>query len=325
MTIAGNNASQRYRVLLASTTLSLALFQVGCTRFHISHELNPGLASVQQAIAAESSAAPGKHSEVTIVAHRGFGLSSTDGRTVIGNTPTALTRGIASGADWIEIDIRESGDGELVVFHDASIDQRTTGQGRVDELTLSQLRAVDIKVSPPEKIPTVEEVLQQFGNHNLRLILDIKAPGVGEKLLPLVGKYLREDQLILFGRHEILEEYRDAPYPLGLTFLFRKSGNRLRVLAHHSLVIDRAQSLDCDYLVLPIIFANQPLVDAANSSGLEVWIYNSEDEKDWQRSIDRGIRGLIVDSVDSAVRFRNQQTTANPETSARPPSRSTSR
>ena len=62
-----------------------------------------------------------------IIGHRGSGLSSTDPEKeseeqLIGNTATAIQAGIDAKADWIEIDIRLSEDGHLVVFHDEEIE-----------------------------------------------------------------------------------------------------------------------------------------------------------------------------------------------------------
>jgi len=73
------------------------------------------------------------------------------------NTLTAFRNAIAVGADWIEMDIQMTKDGALVVMHDETVDRTTDGTGRVRDLTLEQMRALD--AGNGEQVPTFEEVI----------------------------------------------------------------------------------------------------------------------------------------------------------------------
>ena len=71
---------------------------------------------------------------------------------------------ISQGADLIEIDLHLSADGQLVVIHDDTVDRTSDGTGRVGDLSIDELRALDTGswMSPKfggEKIPTFSEVL----------------------------------------------------------------------------------------------------------------------------------------------------------------------
>ena len=59
------------------------------------------------------------------------------------STLFALRRAVAAGATAIELDVHATADGELVVCHDATVDRTTDGRGRIAELTLAELRALD--------------------------------------------------------------------------------------------------------------------------------------------------------------------------------------
>ena len=59
------------------------------------------------------------------------------------NTLRSFRRAIADGCDEIELDLRVTADGELVILHDATVDRTTNGTGEVAELTLAELRALD--------------------------------------------------------------------------------------------------------------------------------------------------------------------------------------
>lgn len=76
------------------------------------------------------------------------------------NTLLGLETGIRLGADWLEFDVHQHPDGELVLLHDASVDRTTNGHGRLDELGWAELRALD--AGRGERIPTLAEALQHI-------------------------------------------------------------------------------------------------------------------------------------------------------------------
>ena len=70
-------------------------------------------------------------------AHRGVSTDAPE------NTMAAFRAAVELGVDQIETDIRVSRDGELVLIHDATVDRTTNGSGRVDSMTLEELRSLD--------------------------------------------------------------------------------------------------------------------------------------------------------------------------------------
>lgn len=78
-----------------------------------------------------------KKNHIYVAAHRGLSATYPE------NTMEAFRAAVAAGVDQVETDIRISRDGELVLIHDATVDRTTNGTGRVDELTLAELRALD--------------------------------------------------------------------------------------------------------------------------------------------------------------------------------------
>lgn len=59
------------------------------------------------------------------------------------NTLAAFDRGMAEGADGLELDVRLSRDGEVVVCHDATVDRTTDARGAVSRFTAAELSGVD--------------------------------------------------------------------------------------------------------------------------------------------------------------------------------------
>ncbi|MGD9030209.1 MAG: glycerophosphodiester phosphodiesterase family protein [Anaerolineae bacterium] len=114
------------------------------------------------------------------IAHRGASLAAPP------NTLTAFEKAGELGADGIEFDVRLSGDGVPVVIHDATVDATTDGSGRVNRLTLAQLKELDAGSSfdptfAGERIPTLMEVLEAVGE---QLLLNIELKSAA----PLYGQ-----------------------------------------------------------------------------------------------------------------------------------------
>ena len=95
---------------------------------------------------------------ITVVAHRG------DWRHAPENSIQAIKNCIDMGVDMVEIDIRETKDGQLVLMHDETVDRTTTGTGKVSELTWEYLQLLTLRdgIGHPtfHKIPTLEEALK---------------------------------------------------------------------------------------------------------------------------------------------------------------------
>lgn len=97
-----------------------------------------------------------------IFAHRGASAYAPE------NTISSFALAEAVGADAIELDTKLSADGQVVVFHDATLDRTTDGSGPVARRTLAELRALDAgsrfsQAFRGEKIPLLQDVLESFG------------------------------------------------------------------------------------------------------------------------------------------------------------------
>jgi glycerophosphoryl diester phosphodiesterase len=110
------------------------------------------------------------------------------------NTMRAFREAFNQGAAGIEFDIHQTADEEIVVIHDDTIDRTSNGSGVVKELTLSQLRSFDF--GKKEKIPTLEEVLQEFGNSHW-LNIEIKALHLERQLVQLLADYSIQEKLVV--------------------------------------------------------------------------------------------------------------------------------
>lgn len=143
---------------------------------------------------------------VKVVAHRGGAdLGPPE------NTLAAFEKAIEVGADLIEIDIRETKDGHLVIIHDSTVNRTTNGSGRVNELTLAEIRALDAGSWAGEeyrglKVPTLREALETMKGR-IAPDLDFKAGNL-QKLVAVVNEVEIAKECTHCGPWERCEEIK---------------------------------------------------------------------------------------------------------------------
>ena len=134
-----------------------------------------------------------------VIAHRG---ASADERE---NTLPAFERAIALGADFVELDVQASADGELVVFHDLDLDRLTPLRGPLRRRSAAELRE--------HGIPTLEEVVE-LARGRIGVMAELKSAHLSRRH-DVVGRtvaLLGEDDVVLsFGRRTLLEARRRRP------------------------------------------------------------------------------------------------------------------
>lgn len=100
------------------------------------------------------------------IGHRGAKAHITE------NTLASIQKALSLGVDGIEIDVHCCKSGELVVFHDFTLDRLTNGSGEISSFTLNELK--QLKVKGDYTIPTLQEVLDLIDG---KILLNIELKG----------------------------------------------------------------------------------------------------------------------------------------------------
>jgi len=108
-----------------------------------------------------------------VIAHRGASRRAPE------NTLAAVRAAIDDGADGVEVDVRATRDGHLVLMHDRRLDRTTSGRGRLDAWRLGDVRALDAgawfgPAFAGERVPTLEQLLDLAQPSGLEVMLDMK-------------------------------------------------------------------------------------------------------------------------------------------------------
>jgi len=151
------------------------------------------------------------------VAHRGFHDMNKERWE---NTLAAFRAAVAHGYS-IECDVRLSGDGVPVVFHDHDLRRLAGTDGKVWQRTAGELCALSVG-GTQERVPTLAQMLEQV-NGSVPLVIELKGvPGHDTGLVDGVVKCLRSyrgDVALMSFDHWILRElaYKAEDFPIGLT------------------------------------------------------------------------------------------------------------
>jgi glycerophosphoryl diester phosphodiesterase len=121
------------------------------------------------------------------------------------NTLVAFELAMKQGAHGIELDVKLSADGEVVVIHDETVERTTNGQGRVSQLSLAALRELDAgsffsDEFLGEKVPTLVEVFETLGKRGIMNVelTNYSTPrdGLADKVCELVQRFGFQDRVL---------------------------------------------------------------------------------------------------------------------------------
>ncbi len=184
--------------------------------------------------------------DTLLIGHRGVAGTYPE------NTRISVQAAINLDLKWVEVDVQPTKDNILVVCHDHTVNRCSNGQGRVDELTLTELKELDFgswlnKEFAGETIMTLDELLKLAADNNLKLNIEVKVDRhSSEQVAQLVAKALAnsplsEERVLLssFSHNVIRALFKHCKgYRLGVLseFLTRKD----RLLA------DEVQAYSCN-------------------------------------------------------------------------------
>lgn len=143
------------------------------------------------------------HQYILVAAHR------ADHEVYAENSLPAIRTAIDKGIDIIEIDVRETKDGVLVLMHDESIDKKTDGHGKVAAMTYAELQSVHLKregIITTERIPSFRSALELARG---RIMIDIDFKADTRSAMVSTCKLVKEmgmEQQVLF----FVYDYKDA-------------------------------------------------------------------------------------------------------------------
>jgi len=220
-----------------------------------------------------SPALPAQTRHVVAISHRGEHLHHPE------NTMPAFQEAVRLGADYIEVDVRTSSDGKLVLSHDANFTRCTNGTGDVSKMTFDEIRALDA---------------------GIKIYVDVKSVTAKELVDHIVGHGMQDHVVIYSGR--ISKDIQDL-------------NPKLKIMPEASTVELLQRVIP---MLHPPVWAfgagdwKPEIIKLAKDSGAEVYVDRqgsglTDSPAGWQAAIDMGADGIQTDRPGELVQYLREK------------------
>jgi len=208
------------------------------------------------------------------------------------NTIRGFLKAVQLKADMTELDVHLCASGELAVIHDETVDRTTEGSGRVGEMTLRELRALD--AGKGERIPTLEEVFSALQGQ-IAVNVELKGRGTAEPVYELINGLIQRRK---WSHHSILV----TSFDWGMLEEMRSLSEKVRLgpLVHREpfKALRFAPGIKA-FSVNPFHgLTDAGLVRDAHSLGLAVYPWTVNEAEEIARVKGMGVDGVISDYPD---------------------------
>ena len=230
-------------------------------------------------------AAPARTSQrVAVIAHRGASIEAPE------NTLAAFRLAIDEQTDWVELDVQESRDGEVLVVHDSDLMKLGGDDTKVWDADAAQLRSVDIgsRTGPQfaaERVPTLAGALATCKGRS-KVIVELKSYGhavrLEERVVELVeAAGMAGDCAFMSLDHAMVRRMKEL-----------RPSWRVGVLA--AKAIGDLTAIGADFVAVEKKMATRRFVRAAHRAGQEVYVWTVDDPAWMLTMMSRGVDGLIT-------------------------------
>lgn len=223
--------------------------------------------------------------EVAVIGHRGAAASRPE------NTMAAIIKAIEDKSDWVEIDVQETADGQVIVVHDSDFMKAAGVPTKVWDITMEEIAEIDIgswfdPAYADERAPLLADVLEVVNGHS-KLIIELKYYGhdidLENRVIALVEAAGMQDQVATMS----------LKYPAVQKMKSLRPDWRAGVLAATS--VGDLAGLTGDFLAVSSASLSARLQARAALAEKDVYVWTVNDAPLMSRMISMGVDGLITD------------------------------
>lgn len=236
-----------------------------------------------------------------VIAHRGASADAPE------NTLAAVRAAIDAGADWIEIDVQQSADGSVFVFHDGDF-KRVRGPAkplrmmRDDEIAAIDVGSWKSPAFAGERVPRLAEVLA-LCKDRAGVLIELKYYGPRRDLEARVVEAVEDagmtdEVMVMSLSHEGVRKIREL-----------RPAWRVGLLS--SVALGNVGKLELDFLGLNARTTSRQRVREAQRRGIQVHVWTVNDPLDMSVQLGRGVDGLITDHPALAGQVLAERTEAS--------------
>jgi glycerophosphoryl diester phosphodiesterase len=227
--------------------------------------------------------------KILTIAHRGASSIAPE------NTLKAFEKAIELKADYIEFDVHQSKDGEVVVMHDGNTLRTTHHFGIINRMNLSELKELDC--GEGEKIPTLEEVIK-VAKGKIGLNCEIKARGFAKKIIKMLKESDIIDTTIISSfKHDILLNIQKLNSQIKLASLEPTRTGWIKSWISRKKII-RVAVKNKFYAINPFYkIVNRKFVNRAHKNNIKIFPWTVNSELIIKKLVDIGVDGIISNHI----------------------------
>lgn len=234
---------------------------------------------------------PAANNKIIVIAHRGNHVRVPE------NTVASVEEAINAGADYVEIDLRTTKDGYMVLHHDATVDRMTNGKGKVKDLSLNALR--QFSIDSIYRIPEFRDILKTCRNR-INIYLDFKDANVSETYRQIKEAGM-EKHVVVYINAEI--QYGE----------WRAIAPEMPLMGSLPENVSNEHEFDKFYRSTPFEVLDNvtdpSMISMAKRRGVAIWLdVQAKDEgpASWKKALERNIQGLQTDHPDALIEYLKQ-------------------
>ena len=228
--------------------------------------------------------------KMEITAHRGASVRYPE------NTMSAFVGAKKLGADWIELDVQQTKDKQIVVSHDTNL-ARVTGVNKdIIDMDYSEIKKLDAgsffnKKFKNEKIPLLSEVLEYAKNNNIRLNIELKPTGkeidFEKQVVDLIKEYHFESSCVITSQiYDVLKNTK------------RVDKNIKTVYVMSIAIGNITDAIYADAFSVEASNVNPSLVNKVHNEGKELYAWTVNKEESINKMIDMNVDNIITDNIE---------------------------
>ena len=266
-----------------------------------AYDLNNGIVTShisQNFLVQQPTPLPKTKHKLVIIAHRGSHLKFPE------NTLAAYEEAIKEGADYVEIDLRTTKDGHLVIMHDESATRMTGKKGLIKDLNYTEIRDLKIKSTNKEdtttyRIPDFKSVLN-LCKGKINIYLDFKEADV-EKTYRLIKEAGMQNNLVVYlNKEEQYGQWKKVAPGIPLMASLPENMN----ISQLTTLLDKrpVDIVDNAY--------NDETVNLMHKRKIAVWVdvqSNDEGPDKWEQSLKQGVDGLQTNHPEKLIEYLEEK------------------
>lgn len=238
----------------------------------------------------EESKVETKTKKIIVTGHRGASGHAPE------NTLSAMRIAIEMGAEFSELDVQETADGEIILLHDSSLKKTSGVDKNIWEVNYADLKGLDVgswfsEDYKNEPVPTLQEVIDLVKG-KMKLNIELKANKhekmLAERTLKVVMDNNFLDQVVFTSfKFDEIRKIRELNKEAKVGYIFGKLPEDVDVFSE-----------DVDVLSVNIKTVDAALMKKAKDAGKEVAVWTVNKPEDMKRMIEIGVDRIITNYPD---------------------------